>query len=88
MRRVWSDGCVCAPTLAEVERLAIARSQRGADFAYQAGEDIVGTPAQVIEHTQTFVELGVDYFLLDCGGLPHLTTAGTLIADVLPVLSR
>jgi alkanesulfonate monooxygenase SsuD/methylene tetrahydromethanopterin reductase-like flavin-dependent oxidoreductase (luciferase family) len=76
VRRVWSGGCVCAPTEAEVADLAPAR--------YQVGEDFVGTPAQIIEQMQPFVALGVDYFVLDCGGFPRLTTVETLVNEVLP----
>lgn len=80
LRRVWSGGCACAPTDAEVARLAGGRME--------AGEDLVGTPAQVIAQMQPFIELGVDSFLLDCGGFPSLTTVDTLIDEVLPVLNR
>lgn len=34
-----------------------------------------------------FVDLGVDCFLLDCGGFPRLTTVETLGREVLPVLA-
>ena len=53
----------------------------------QAGEDFVGTPRQVIEQMQPFVELGVDYFMLDCGGFPRLTTVEMLVHEVLPALN-
>jgi hypothetical protein len=37
---------------------------------------------------QAFVEVGVDYFLLDCGGFPRLTTVEMLVTEVLPALNR
>ena len=37
---------------------------------------------------QPFVELGVDYFMLDCQGFPDLTTATMLVTEVLPALNR
>ena len=86
VRRVWSGGCVCAPTEAEVRDLA--RHRESGDVVYQAGEDFVGTSERVTEQMQPFVELGVDTFLLDCGGFPTLTTVETLIDQVLPALSR
>lgn len=46
------------------------------------------TPSQIIEQMQPFVELGVDYFLLDCGGFPRLTTVELLIEEVLPALQH
>ena len=89
VRRAWSGGCVCAPTQAEVAHLT-ANRWRGEDVADPEDEnfDFVGTPAQVIEQMQAFIALGVDSFLLDCGGFPRLTTVETLIADVLPALNR
>ena len=87
VRRTWSGGCVCGPTAAEVADLAAVRARRGAEYAHQVGEDFVGTPAQVIEQMRPFVELGVDYFMLDCGGFPRLTTVELLIQEVLPALN-
>lgn len=43
---------------------------------------------QIIEQMQPFVELGVDYFMLDCGGFPRLTTHEMLMTKVLPALHR
>lgn len=82
VRRVWSGGCVCAPTQAEVGRL------RGGRGTHQAGDAFVGTPSEVIEQMRPFVELGVDSFLLDCGGFPRLTTVEMLIDEVMPALNR
>lgn len=87
VRRTWSGGCVCAPTASQVADLAAVRARRGAEYAHQVGEDFVGTPAQVIEQMRPFVELGVDYFMLDCGGFPRLTTVEMLIREVLPALN-
>ncbi|MFL5733529.1 MAG: LLM class flavin-dependent oxidoreductase [Chloroflexia bacterium] len=88
-RLTWGGGCVCAPTEAEVADLAAERLQLlGEECAYQPGEDFVGTPAQIIEQMQPFIELGVDYFMLDCGGFPRLTTHEMLVNEVLPVLNR
>lgn len=88
VRRTWGGGCVCAPTEQGVKELAAGRLQLGADFGYQAGEDFVGTPQQIIEQMQPFIELGVDYFMLDCGGFPKLTTVEMLVNEVLPALRR
>ena len=87
VRRTWSGGCICAPTAAGVADLAAVRARRGAEYAHQVGEDFVGTPAQVIDQMRPFVELGVDYFMLDCGGFPRLTTVELLIREVLPALN-
>ncbi len=37
---------------------------------------------------RSFVDLGVDRFILDCAGFPDLTTLDLLIVEVLPALSR
>ena len=88
VRRTWGGGCVCASSAADVAELAAGRLQMGGAYAYQVGEDFVGTPAQIIEQMQPFVELGVDYFMLDCGGFPRLTTVEMLVHEVLPALNR
>jgi alkanesulfonate monooxygenase SsuD/methylene tetrahydromethanopterin reductase-like flavin-dependent oxidoreductase (luciferase family) len=87
VRRVWSGGCVCAPTETEVAKLAAGRPKRGKDAAYQVDEDFVGTPEQIIEQMRPFIDLGVDCFLLDCGGFPRLTTVEMLVSEVLPALN-
>ena len=82
VRRSWGGGCVCAPTQAQVERLAGER--------YIAGEDdfnFVGTPEQLVEQMRPFIDLGVHYFMLDCGGFPELTTLEMLANEVLPALN-
>lgn len=88
VRRTWSGGCVCARTDAEVRDLAAGRHSKGVDVAYQVGEDFVGTPTQIIEQMQPFIAAGVDYFMLDCGGFPTLTTVEMMITEVLPVLNQ
>lgn len=88
VRRTWGGGCVCAPTEQEIAELAAARPGLEGETMYQAGEDMVGTPQQLIEQMQPFVELGVDYFMLDCGGFPKLTTVEMLVNEVLPALNR
>jgi alkanesulfonate monooxygenase SsuD/methylene tetrahydromethanopterin reductase-like flavin-dependent oxidoreductase (luciferase family) len=82
VRRSWGGGCVCAPTEQEVAEIA-ALNER-----LQPGEDFIGTPAQLLEQMQPFVELGVDYFMLDCQGFPRLTTVKMLVNEVLPALNR
>jgi alkanesulfonate monooxygenase SsuD/methylene tetrahydromethanopterin reductase-like flavin-dependent oxidoreductase (luciferase family) len=89
VRLTWGGGCACAPTEAEVVAFTAERVQAlGEECAYQVGEDFVGTPAQIIEQMRPFIELGVDYFMLDCGGFPRLTTVEMLVNEVLPVLNR
>lgn len=84
LRRTWVGGCACAATQEEAEAIAGDRySARNThdDFGF------VGTPSQVIEQMKDFINLGVDYFMLDCGDFPRLDTLHNLIGEVLPALN-
>ena len=85
VRLSWGGGCVCAPTREAVEAIAGDRystQNTGDDF------DFVGTPKQIIEQMRPFIDMGVDYFMLDCGGFPNLTTLELLVSEVLPALNN
>ncbi len=56
LRRTWFGGCFCVENEAELQRL-------NADNI-TAENALVGTPQQVIEQIQSFIELGVDHFEL------------------------
>ena len=81
--RSWSGGCVCAPTQVEAE--SIAGDRYTADNVFD-DFGFVGTPQQVIAQLRSFIDLGVEYFMLDCGGFPKLTTLDLLITEVFPAL--
>jgi alkanesulfonate monooxygenase SsuD/methylene tetrahydromethanopterin reductase-like flavin-dependent oxidoreductase (luciferase family) len=84
VRRSWCGGCACAPTRAEAERAT------GDRYSADNPEDdfgFVGTPRQVMEQMQSFIELGVGSFMVDCGGFPDLTTLEILINEVVPALN-
>jgi alkanesulfonate monooxygenase SsuD/methylene tetrahydromethanopterin reductase-like flavin-dependent oxidoreductase (luciferase family) len=78
LRRTWFGGCLCAATEEAVGALNVDRLTPERAF--------IGTPAQIIEQMRAFIDLGVDYFMLGCGGFPHLTTLEMLINEVLPAL--
>jgi alkanesulfonate monooxygenase SsuD/methylene tetrahydromethanopterin reductase-like flavin-dependent oxidoreductase (luciferase family) len=82
VRRSWIGGCACAPTQEEAEFLTGGLYSAGnpQDFGF------VGTPKQLLEQMRPFIDLGVDYFIFDCGGFPKLTTLEMLINEVLPAL--
>jgi alkanesulfonate monooxygenase SsuD/methylene tetrahydromethanopterin reductase-like flavin-dependent oxidoreductase (luciferase family) len=82
LRRTWGGGCACAPTAREVAKMVAERPQ------LEPGEDFIGTPQQLLEQMRPFIELGVDYFMLDCSGFPALTTLEMLINEVLPALNE
>jgi len=78
-------GCACAPTQEEAERFA------GGLYSADNPEDdfgFVGTPKHWVEQMRPFIDLGVDYFMLDCGGFPNLTTLEMLVSKVLPALTK
>ncbi len=83
VRRSWIGGCACASTQEEAEGFTAGR--------YSADDDedfgFVGTPKQLVEQMRPFIDLGVDYFMFDCGGFPKLTTLEMLINEVLPALN-
>jgi alkanesulfonate monooxygenase SsuD/methylene tetrahydromethanopterin reductase-like flavin-dependent oxidoreductase (luciferase family) len=79
VRRSWYGGCACAPTEAAVKKLNTNN--------YTLDRAFAGTPAQVIEQMQPFVDLGVDHFMLSIGGFPDLTTLEMLVEVVLPALN-
>lgn len=83
VRRSWGGGCACAPTEAEAKRLAAIRVSPDDEENF----DFVGTPQQIVEQMRPFIELGVDYFMVDCAGFPDLTTLKLLVSEVLPALN-
>jgi alkanesulfonate monooxygenase SsuD/methylene tetrahydromethanopterin reductase-like flavin-dependent oxidoreductase (luciferase family) len=84
VRRTWVGGCACAPTQAEAKALAGDRFSADDDNDF----GFVGTPQQVVEQMRAFVEMGVDYFMLDCAGFPLLTTLELLVNEVLPMWNK
>lgn len=83
VRRSWIGGCACAATQQEAEALTEGR------WSVNDPEDFgfVGTPQQVIDQMRPFIDLGINYFMFDCGGFPRLTALELLISDVLPALN-
>src|SRR5688500_3881945 len=83
LRWTWCGGCICASTREESE--AIARDRFGGNDSDNF--DFVGTPQQIVEQMRPFVDMGVDYFMLDCVDFPRRTTLELLINEVLPAVS-
>ena len=83
VRRTWGGGCVCAPTQESAAIIAGDRyiSDDPDDF------DFVGTPRQIVEQMRPFIDMGIDYFMLDCGGFPDLTTLELLVSEVIPAVN-
>ncbi len=81
LRRTLQVDCFCALTEKELQVLT-------ADQEIRPFSGFVGTPEQIVEQIRPFVDLGIEYFQIKCGGFPHLTTLETMVAEVLPMLSR
>ena len=81
LRRTWFGGCACAPTQEGVEELI------GRPLNEKEG-GLFGTPSQLIEQMGRFIELGVDYFMVGCGGFPRTTTLEMLLDEVIPALDE
>jgi alkanesulfonate monooxygenase SsuD/methylene tetrahydromethanopterin reductase-like flavin-dependent oxidoreductase (luciferase family) len=57
--------------------------------SFQADNDsedfgFVGTPQQIVEQMRSFIDLGVNRFILDCQDFPRTGTLERLLAQVLP----
>lgn len=79
LRLTWFGRIALGKTEAE------ARTLGSADLLkWTTDNAFVGTPEQVVEQMRAFVELGVDYFMLDVLGLPNPDIMGMLLEDVLP----
>jgi alkanesulfonate monooxygenase SsuD/methylene tetrahydromethanopterin reductase-like flavin-dependent oxidoreductase (luciferase family) len=79
LRLTWFGRIALGKTEAE------AQARGGADLLkWTTDNAFVGTPEQVVEQMRLFVELGVDYFMVDVLGLPNQDIMGMLLEDVLP----
>jgi alkanesulfonate monooxygenase SsuD/methylene tetrahydromethanopterin reductase-like flavin-dependent oxidoreductase (luciferase family) len=83
LRRTLALSCYCAPTEQKLKELS-ANRQPG-----PFGMGLMGTPTQMVEQLQPFVEAGFDYFMFIAGGFPEdLTTLEMLSHEVLPALNK
>jgi alkanesulfonate monooxygenase SsuD/methylene tetrahydromethanopterin reductase-like flavin-dependent oxidoreductase (luciferase family) len=80
VRRTWYGGSFCASTEAMVQAMSQGKKLSAGFF--------VGTPTQVVEQMRPFIDLGIDYFMLNWGGFPDFTTLEALAYEVLPALNR
>jgi len=70
VRRSWFGRCTCVASAEEAATL----QERG----------LLGTPEQIVEQLQAYVDLGIDYFMLGANTVTDLTTVELLARDVLP----
>ena len=81
IKRLLQLGCYCAPSETELKRI-IGNKEINRNWS------ISGTPVQIAEQLQPFIELGFDHFIIDAGDFPNMTTLETLAHEVLPLLNK
>jgi alkanesulfonate monooxygenase SsuD/methylene tetrahydromethanopterin reductase-like flavin-dependent oxidoreductase (luciferase family) len=73
-------------------RLAVSNSEAEAEGLshgeWTRDNALVGTSAQVVEQLQRFIELGVDYFMVEVLGLSNPDIMRIVLEEVLPIVSR
>jgi alkanesulfonate monooxygenase SsuD/methylene tetrahydromethanopterin reductase-like flavin-dependent oxidoreductase (luciferase family) len=70
VQRSWFGRCVCVTTDEEAANLK--------------GQGLLGTPKQIVEQIQAYVDLGIDYFMLGSRDVTDLTTVDLLAREVFP----
>jgi len=74
VKRSWFGRCVCVATQKEARELE--------------GNGLLGTPEQIVEQLQAYIELGVTSFMLGTKILSDTTTVELLAKEVLPLVKR
>ncbi len=70
VRRSWFGRCTCTTSEEEAATLK--------------GPGLLGTPEQIVEQIQAYVDLGIDYFMLGSRDVTDLTTVELLAHEVFP----
>ena len=70
VRRSWFGRCTCVASPEEAATLN--------------GMGLLGTPEQIIEQIQSYVDLGIDYFMFGARNVTDLATVELLAHEVLP----
>lgn len=79
IRLTWFGRIALGKTEAEAQALGATDLMK-----WTRDNAFVGTPQQVVEQMLPFVDLGVDYFMLDVLGVSNPDIRGMLLEDVLP----
>ena len=70
VRRSWFGRCICVTS--------------GEEAAKLSGPGLLGTPEQIVERIQAYVDLGIDYFMFGARDVTDFTTVELLAREVLP----
>jgi alkanesulfonate monooxygenase SsuD/methylene tetrahydromethanopterin reductase-like flavin-dependent oxidoreductase (luciferase family) len=81
IRKTWFGRLVVAETESEATAMGTAGLMK-----FTRENAFVGTPSQVVEQMQPFVESGVNYFMLDVLGLPNPEVIDMVTNQVIPKL--
>jgi alkanesulfonate monooxygenase SsuD/methylene tetrahydromethanopterin reductase-like flavin-dependent oxidoreductase (luciferase family) len=74
IQRSWFGRCVCVESEKEASTLQ--------------GRGLLGTPEQIVEQLQAYVQLGIQCFMLGNRSLSDMTTVELLAREVLPNIKR
>ncbi len=74
VRRSWFGRCICVTS--------------GEEAAKLKGLGLLGTPEQIIEQIQAYIDLGIDYFMLGARDVTDLTTVELLAREVFPYFKK
>jgi alkanesulfonate monooxygenase SsuD/methylene tetrahydromethanopterin reductase-like flavin-dependent oxidoreductase (luciferase family) len=74
IQRSWFGRCVCVDSEKEASMLQ--------------GRGLLGTPEQIVEQLQVYIQLGIQYFMLGSRSLSDMTTVELLAREVLPKIKR
>jgi alkanesulfonate monooxygenase SsuD/methylene tetrahydromethanopterin reductase-like flavin-dependent oxidoreductase (luciferase family) len=74
VRRSWFGRCKCTTSAEEAATLN--------------GPGLLGTPEQIVEQIQAYVDLGIDYFMLGGRNVTDLTTVELLAREIMPYFKK
>lgn len=74
VRRSWFGRCICVTS--------------GEEAGTLNGLGLLGTPEQIVEQIQAYVDLGIDYFMLGVRDVTDLTTVELLAREVFPYFKK
>jgi alkanesulfonate monooxygenase SsuD/methylene tetrahydromethanopterin reductase-like flavin-dependent oxidoreductase (luciferase family) len=81
IRRTWLGLCSCARTLEAAHEALLGGHAEG-----NPGNGLVGTPAQIVDGLEPFVEAGLDHWIMATPRVPDQATLDLLIDELLPRL--
>ena len=82
MRFSWFGRVAIGGTEAEAKARGLSRTDK-----WESDRAFVGTPNQIAEQMNGFIELGCDYFMVDIIGAPDPDVIGMVTQDLIPQLN-